>query len=109
TPAFGTLCRMHRPCNVPGCRSPGPAERQVIESRARAAWHDACKISGVDHALPTRARAFIALTSLVGLLVIGSALVHWESADILKFTGFLAVATFSAGVRINVTGVMIPL
>lgn len=63
----------------------------------------------MDHALPTRTRTFVALTSLVGLLAIAIALMEWESADILKFAAFLAVATFSAGVRINVPGVMTPL
>lgn len=70
------------------------------------AWHPACNKNGVDRALPTRARTFVTLTSLLGLLAVGIALTEWESADILKFAAFLGVATFSAGARIRVPGVI---
>jgi diguanylate cyclase (GGDEF)-like protein/putative nucleotidyltransferase with HDIG domain len=55
--------------------------------------------------LPTRARRYIGLTTLLGFIVLALAVTHWQSPDLLKYGGFLMVALFSAGMRISVPGI----
>jgi diguanylate cyclase (GGDEF)-like protein/putative nucleotidyltransferase with HDIG domain len=60
----------------------------------------------MDQELRLPARVYIAIVSLMGAIALGLAVNGWESADLLKFAGFLAVATLSAGITINVPGVV---
>ncbi len=55
--------------------------------------------------LPLRARKYIGFTSALGLAVLVIAIANWESPDLLKYGGFLAVAIFSSGMRISVPGI----
>ncbi len=55
--------------------------------------------------LPSSARKYIGLTALLGIYVVATAIVHWESPDLLKYGGFLMVAIFSCGMRIGVPGI----
>lgn len=55
-------------------------------------------------ALPQKALLYIHATALLGLAVLTLAVVNWDSPDLFKYGGFLAVAVFSAGVRIGVPG-----
>jgi diguanylate cyclase (GGDEF)-like protein/putative nucleotidyltransferase with HDIG domain len=41
---------------------------------------------------------------MLGVLVIGSSLASWESADLLKYAGFLLMAVSSSAMRISVPG-----
>ena len=73
-------------------------------------WYEAC--SSAFHTmsldakpLPTRARLFIGLTTVLGFIVAALAATHWEAPDLLKYGGFLMVALFSAGMRISVPGI----
>src|ERR1700678_2774705 len=54
--------------------------------------------------LAIRARRFVVITGALGALVIASSLATWESADLLKYAGFLLMAVFSSGMRISVPG-----
>ena len=60
----------------------------------------------MESALPTRARIYVAIVSLLGAITVGFAMSGWESPDLLKFAGFLAVATLSCGIELNVPGVV---
>ena len=60
----------------------------------------------VESVLPAKAKIYIALVALLGAGAIGLALSGWESPDLLKFAGFLAVATLSCGIALNVPGVV---
>src|SRR5437016_6291826 len=42
----------------------------------------------------------------MGAVALGMAVTAWESPDLLKFAGFLAVAILSAGILINAPGVI---
>lgn len=55
--------------------------------------------------LPARARIYIGLTTLFGIVVLSLAAFKWESPDLLKYGGFLMVAIFSCGMRISVPGI----
>ena len=55
--------------------------------------------------LPSTARKYVAVTALLGTIVLATAIFHWESPDLLKYCGFLMVAIFSAGMRISVPGI----
>jgi hypothetical protein len=54
---------------------------------------------------PAKARTYIAIIVVLGLVVLAQAAMNWESPDLLKFGGFLMVAVFSSGMRLNVPGV----
>jgi diguanylate cyclase (GGDEF)-like protein/putative nucleotidyltransferase with HDIG domain len=69
-------------------------------------WRSACNHGPVDQELRPRARIYITLVSLLGAVALGMALTAWESPDLLKFAGFLTVATLSAGILIKVPGVI---
>ena len=79
---------------------------KIRRDRTIARWRPACNTGPVDQKLPSRARTYIAFVSLAGAVCLGMALVHWESPDLLKFAGFLAVAALSAGILLNVPGVI---
>lgn len=63
----------------------------------------------VEQALPTKARTYITVVSVLGILALAMAVIRWESADILKFASFLAVAVASSGIRLTVPGAVSPL
>ncbi len=54
--------------------------------------------------LAAKVRLFVLITGILGVSVIGSSLANWESADLLKYAGFLLMAVFSSGMRISVPG-----
>ena len=58
-----------------------------------------------EQRLPGRVRAYIGFISLLGVLSLGIAVSGWNSPDLLKFGGFLAVAILSAGIQFNPPGV----
>src|SRR5260370_10065625 len=60
----------------------------------------------VDQALRPRARVSVTLLSLMGAVALGMAVTAWESASLLRFAGFLAVAALSGGIVINAPGVI---
>ena len=50
-------------------------------------------------------RVYIGFLFLLGAVSLGVAASGWNSPDLLKFAGFLAVATLSAGIQFNAPGV----
>jgi diguanylate cyclase (GGDEF)-like protein/putative nucleotidyltransferase with HDIG domain len=60
---------------------------------------------GAEQQLPGKARVYIGLVSLLGALALAVAVSGWESPDLLKFAGFLALATLSVGIRFEAPGI----
>jgi diguanylate cyclase (GGDEF)-like protein/putative nucleotidyltransferase with HDIG domain len=58
-------------------------------------------MAGSEQRLPGRVRVYIGFLSLLGALALGAAVSAWDSPDVLKFIGFLVLATLSAGTRIQ--------
>ncbi len=54
--------------------------------------------------LAAKLRLFVLLTGILGAFVIATSVASWESADLLKYVGFLLMAVFSSGMRISVPG-----
>jgi diguanylate cyclase (GGDEF)-like protein/putative nucleotidyltransferase with HDIG domain len=52
--------------------------------------------------LAAKVRLFVLIVGILGAFVVGSSLASWESADLLKYTGFLLMAIFSSRMRISV-------
>ena len=59
--------------------------------------------------LPNRVRFYIGILFLLGAVALGQAVVGWNSPDVYKFAGFLAIAVLSCGVRFSVPAVANPL
>jgi len=54
--------------------------------------------------LVAKARFLVLITGILGLFVVITSLATWESADLLKYTGYLLMAIFSSRLRISVPG-----
>jgi diguanylate cyclase (GGDEF)-like protein/putative nucleotidyltransferase with HDIG domain len=54
--------------------------------------------------LAAKVRLFVLITGILGSFVIATSLAGWESADMVKYTGFLLMALFSSRMRISVPG-----
>ncbi|HEV1288188.1 MAG TPA: HD domain-containing phosphohydrolase, partial [Bryobacteraceae bacterium] len=54
--------------------------------------------------LAPKVRLFVSITGILGSIVVATSLAGWESADLLKYTGFLLMALASSGMRIRVPG-----
>jgi len=54
--------------------------------------------------LAAKVRLFVMITGILGSLVISMSLAGWESADLVKYTGFLLMALASSKMRISVPG-----
>ena len=59
-------------------------------------------MSSAIQPLPPKARLFIGLVAALGIGVLSLSCANWESPDLLKYAGFLMVAIFSSGLRIQV-------
>ena len=53
--------------------------------------------------VPTK--LFVASTASVGLLVLCSALYHWQSADLTRFLCYLIVAVLASGLKVQLPGI----
>src|SRR5271155_1427124 len=62
-------------------------------------------MSATLNPLPTKARSYIGVTTVLGGAVACMALARWESPDLVKFASFLMVAMLSSGMRIRVPGI----
>ena len=54
--------------------------------------------------LEAKARLLVLITGILGTFVVATSLTSWESADLLKYTGFFLMAVFSSRMRISVPG-----
>jgi diguanylate cyclase (GGDEF)-like protein/putative nucleotidyltransferase with HDIG domain len=66
-------------------------------------------MTAAEQRLPQRVRAYMGFISVLGAISLGVALSGWNSPDLLKFGGFLAVAILSAGIQVNAPGATSPL
>ncbi len=55
--------------------------------------------------MPTRAKIFIAVTTATGSAVLGTALFHWHSSDLLKFCCYLLIALIAATMKVRLPGI----
>jgi diguanylate cyclase (GGDEF)-like protein/putative nucleotidyltransferase with HDIG domain len=55
--------------------------------------------------MPTRAKIFICITATIGILVLGTALWHWHSDDLLRFFCYLAIAIFASSLKVQLPGI----
>jgi diguanylate cyclase (GGDEF)-like protein/putative nucleotidyltransferase with HDIG domain len=54
--------------------------------------------------LAAKVRLFVLIVGILGILVVATSIATWESADLLKYTGFLLMAVCSSGMRISIPG-----
>ncbi len=55
--------------------------------------------------MPIRAKVFIALTAAAGAVVLTTALLRWQSNDLLKFACYLLIATVAATLKVRLPGI----
>jgi diguanylate cyclase (GGDEF)-like protein/putative nucleotidyltransferase with HDIG domain len=55
--------------------------------------------------MSTRTKLFVGITVSMGLLVLCSALWHWQSADLARFSCYLAVAVLASGLKVQLPGI----
>jgi diguanylate cyclase (GGDEF)-like protein/putative nucleotidyltransferase with HDIG domain len=55
--------------------------------------------------MPIRAKVFIALTAAAGAVVLATALLRWQSNDLLKFACYLLIATVAATLKVRLPGI----
>jgi diguanylate cyclase (GGDEF)-like protein/putative nucleotidyltransferase with HDIG domain len=58
-----------------------------------------------DAQMSTRTKLFVGITVSMGMLVLGSALLHWQSADLARFFCYLAVAVLASGLKVQLPGI----
>ncbi len=58
-----------------------------------------------NDAMSTRTKLFVGITVSMGLLVLCSALWHWQSADLARFSCYLAVAVLASGLKVQLPGI----
>ncbi len=56
-------------------------------------------------AMSTRTKLFVGITVSMGLLVLCSALWHWQSVDLARFFCYLAVAVLASGLKVQLPGI----
>jgi len=55
--------------------------------------------------MPMRARLYIAITAVAGTLVLGNALVHWQSHDPIRFVCYLLIAAMAGTMKVRLPGI----
>src|SRR5208282_2029796 len=65
---------------------------------------DAPAVDPIFKPLASKVRLFVLITGILGSFVVATSLARWESADLVKYAGFLLMALFSSGMRIRVPG-----
>jgi diguanylate cyclase (GGDEF)-like protein/putative nucleotidyltransferase with HDIG domain len=55
--------------------------------------------------MPIRAKLFILLTVGLGTAILGTALFHWQSADLLRFSCYLIIASAAATMKVRLPGI----
>jgi diguanylate cyclase (GGDEF)-like protein/putative nucleotidyltransferase with HDIG domain len=58
-----------------------------------------------DEAMSTGTKLFVGITVSIGMLVLCSALWHWQSADLARFTCYLAVAVLASSLKVQLPGI----
>src|SRR6202166_2114909 len=52
-----------------------------------------------------RTKLFVGITVSVGMVVLGSALWHWQSADLARFACYVLVAILASGLKVQLPGI----
>jgi diguanylate cyclase (GGDEF)-like protein/putative nucleotidyltransferase with HDIG domain len=55
--------------------------------------------------MSTRTKLFVGITVSMGLLVLCSALWHWQCADLARFFCYLAIAVLASGLKVQLPGI----
>jgi diguanylate cyclase (GGDEF)-like protein/putative nucleotidyltransferase with HDIG domain len=58
-----------------------------------------------NDAMSTRTKLFVGITVSMGLLVLCSALWHWQCADLARFFCYLAIAVLASGLKVQLPGI----
>ena len=55
--------------------------------------------------MPMRAKLFVAITAAAGAALLGTALLHWHSDDLLKFACYLLIAVLASTMKVKLPGI----
>lgn len=55
--------------------------------------------------LSLQTKAFVGITVSIGMFVLGHALWHWQSQDLVRFVCYLAVALLASGLKVQLPGI----
>ena len=55
--------------------------------------------------LSIQTKAFVGITASMGVVVLGFALLHWQSNDLMRFMCYLAVAVLASGLKVQLPGI----
>jgi diguanylate cyclase (GGDEF)-like protein/putative nucleotidyltransferase with HDIG domain len=55
--------------------------------------------------LSLQTKAFVGITASIGVVVLGYALLHWQSQDLLRLVCYLAVAVLASGLKVQLPGI----
>jgi diguanylate cyclase (GGDEF)-like protein/putative nucleotidyltransferase with HDIG domain len=55
--------------------------------------------------MSTRTKLFVGITVSLGMVVLGSALWHWQSADLTRFACYLVVAILASSLKVQLPGI----
>ncbi len=55
--------------------------------------------------LSIQTKAFVGITVSFGMVVLGYALLHWQSQDLMRFACYLAVALLASGLKVQLPGI----
>src|SRR6266567_200794 len=55
--------------------------------------------------LSIQTKAFVGITASMGVVVLGYALLHWQSQDLMRFVCYLAVAVLASGLKVQLPGI----
>ncbi len=55
--------------------------------------------------MSAQTKLFVGFTASLGLIVLCSALLHWQSADLARFLCYLAVAVLASGLKVQLPGI----
>src|SRR5580693_3993838 len=55
--------------------------------------------------LSIQTKAFVGITVSLGMVVLGFALSHWQSQDLMRFACYLAVAVLASGLKVQLPGI----
>ncbi len=55
--------------------------------------------------LTLQTKLFVGLTASLGLVVLGFAIAHWQSQDLMRFACYLAVAVLASGLKVQLPGI----
>src|SRR5882757_10900673 len=55
--------------------------------------------------MSTRTKLFVGITVSIGMVVLGSALWHWQSVDLARFVCYLLVAVLASSLKVQLPGI----